>query len=63
MGIGAGMAVGLGAAVGREVLDSTLGTEEEVAAVLKLPVLAAITEIPAKQPRKWVALLGTGKTA
>ncbi len=52
MGLGAGFIVGIGAAFGRELLDTTLGNEDETAAVLKLPVLAAISEIPRKAPRR-----------
>jgi uncharacterized protein involved in exopolysaccharide biosynthesis len=48
VGIGAGLILGLGAAFGREYIDPTLGSEEEALAVLSLPVLASVPEIPAK---------------
>jgi succinoglycan biosynthesis transport protein ExoP len=63
IGLGAGFIVGIGAAFGRELLDTTLGGEEEVAAVLKLPVLATVSEIPKKQPRKLIGTVGTQKSA
>jgi polysaccharide biosynthesis transport protein len=46
IGIGAGLLLGVGGAFAREVFDSTVGSEEEAVAVLDLPVLAAIPEIP-----------------
>jgi polysaccharide chain length determinant protein (PEP-CTERM system associated) len=49
MGIGAGFFLGIGAAVGRELMDSTIGSEDEAQAVLNLPVLATIFEIPEKK--------------
>ncbi len=52
IGLGAGFILGLGAALGREMLDTTLVSEEEAASVLNLPVLASITEMPQKKPRK-----------
>jgi succinoglycan biosynthesis transport protein ExoP len=45
LGLVAGIAVGIGAAFGREVLDTTLSSEEEVTAVLKLPTIATISEV------------------
>jgi polysaccharide chain length determinant protein (PEP-CTERM system associated) len=45
-------AAGVGAAFGRELLDTTLGSEEEVAALLKIPVLTTISEVPEKQLKK-----------
>ncbi len=56
MGLGAGFGLGIVAAFGREFLDTTLSDEEEVAAVLKLPVLATIAEVPAKEPRKFLKM-------
>jgi polysaccharide chain length determinant protein (PEP-CTERM system associated) len=58
VGLGAGLVLGVGAAFGRELLDATLGSEDEVASVLKLPVLGSISEIPRKQPRR---LIGSGR--
>jgi polysaccharide chain length determinant protein (PEP-CTERM system associated) len=52
MGLGAGIVLGIGAAFSREFLDTTLGSEDEVAGVLGLPVLVSISEIPKKQPRR-----------
>jgi polysaccharide chain length determinant protein (PEP-CTERM system associated) len=46
MGVGVGLFLGIGAAIGREFFDSTLGSEEEAQAILNLPVLATIFEIP-----------------
>jgi polysaccharide biosynthesis transport protein len=45
-GLGVGILLGLGAAFGREYLDSTLASESEAASTLKIPVLASILEIP-----------------
>jgi polysaccharide chain length determinant protein (PEP-CTERM system associated) len=50
---------GLGAAFVREMLDSTLGGEREAAAVLKLPVLASISDIPKERRR----IAAHGRTA
>jgi succinoglycan biosynthesis transport protein ExoP len=63
IGLGAGFLVGIGAAFGREFLDSTLSSEDEVAAALKLPVLVTISEIPGKQPKKLIRSLGLRKSA
>jgi polysaccharide biosynthesis transport protein len=60
IGLVGGLAVGVGAAFGRELLDSTISSEEEVAAVLKLPALVTISEIPAKQQYRRI---GPGKVA
>jgi polysaccharide chain length determinant protein (PEP-CTERM system associated) len=46
IGIAAGFLLGIGAAMGREYLDPTLGSEEEAVTVLQLPVLASVPEIP-----------------
>jgi uncharacterized protein involved in exopolysaccharide biosynthesis len=46
IGIGAGLVAGFAAAFGREYFDASLADEEEAAAVLKIPVLASIPEIP-----------------
>lgn len=45
IGIGASLLGGYAAAIARELLESSLTTEEEVMALLKLPVLASIPEI------------------
>lgn len=55
-GIIAAIAAGIGAALGRELLDSTLGSEQDVAAVLNLPTLATISEIPLKEPKRRLRL-------
>jgi uncharacterized protein involved in exopolysaccharide biosynthesis len=52
LGLVAALAAGVGAAIGRELLDTTLASEEEVTALLKIPVLATISEVPAKQLKK-----------
>jgi polysaccharide biosynthesis transport protein len=49
IGIGAGLLFGIGGAFARELFDSTVGSEEEAVAVLSLPVLAAIPEIPSEK--------------
>jgi polysaccharide chain length determinant protein (PEP-CTERM system associated) len=49
IGIGAGLFLGLAASFGRELLDSTIGSEEEAQSVLNLPVLVTILEIPEKK--------------
>jgi polysaccharide biosynthesis transport protein len=46
MALGASLVLGICAAFGRELLDSTIGSEEEAAAVLNLPVLVSVFEIP-----------------
>lgn len=63
IGLGAAFVLGIGAAMGREMLDTTLVTEEEAAAVLNLPVLATISEIPRKEPKRLMKLYGTAKEA
>jgi polysaccharide biosynthesis transport protein len=60
MGLGAGFILGLGAALGREMLDTTLVGEEEASSVLNLPVLVSISEIPQKKSKKAVE---TGRMA
>jgi uncharacterized protein involved in exopolysaccharide biosynthesis len=45
IGIGASLVAGYGAALGREVVEPSLSSEDEAAAVLKIPVLASIPEI------------------
>jgi polysaccharide biosynthesis transport protein len=45
LGIGASLAIGYAAAFGRELLEPSLANEDEVAAVLKMPVLASMPEI------------------
>jgi polysaccharide biosynthesis transport protein len=63
LGFGAGLVLGIGAAFGRELLDSTLGSEDEAAAILKLPVLVSISEIPPKEPRRLFRIGGMAKSA
>jgi polysaccharide chain length determinant protein (PEP-CTERM system associated) len=65
MGFGAALLLGIGAAFGREMLDSTLGSEHEVVSALSIPVLASISEIPRKDPRrlKGLSIRRLGKTA
>jgi polysaccharide biosynthesis transport protein len=45
LGFGASLAIGYAAAFGREILEPSLANEDEVAAVLKMPVLANVPEI------------------
>jgi polysaccharide chain length determinant protein (PEP-CTERM system associated) len=58
IGLGAGFAIGIGVAFIRELLDTTLGSEDEVAAVLKLPALVTISEVPRRQLRRQI---GSGR--
>ena len=48
MSLFGGFALGIAAAFGRELIDSTIGSEEEAKKVFKLPVLAAIPAAPSK---------------
>jgi polysaccharide chain length determinant protein (PEP-CTERM system associated) len=52
LGICGAFVAGIAAAFGREMLDSTLGSEQEAIAVLNLPVLAMVSEVPKKGPRR-----------
>jgi DNA repair exonuclease SbcCD ATPase subunit len=45
LGLLAGFVLGIAAALGRELLDDSLGTEREASAVLDLPVLVSIPKI------------------
>ncbi len=49
IGIAVGLFLGFGSAFGRELMDSTIGSEDEAQSVLNLPVLATIFEIPNKE--------------
>jgi len=51
MAIFGGLAMGVGAAFGRELLDSTIGSEEEAKKIFDLPVLAAIPAAPKKNKK------------
>ena len=51
MGIGGGLILGIGAAFGRELLDTTIAGEEEAKQVLNLPVLVTIPTVP-KEKKK-----------
>jgi polysaccharide chain length determinant protein (PEP-CTERM system associated) len=63
LGLCAGLALGIGAALGREALDNTLSSEDEVAKFLKLPVLTTISEIPEKKLRKLIGSVEERKSA
>jgi polysaccharide chain length determinant protein (PEP-CTERM system associated) len=63
LGLGVGLVIGVVAAFGREVLDTTLGREDEVAAALKLPVLATISEIATETPRRQIKSIPAAKSA
>jgi polysaccharide chain length determinant protein (PEP-CTERM system associated) len=52
LGIVGGMLVGIGAAFGREMLDNTIGNEEEAKKLLNLPILVTIPTVPKKDKRK-----------
>ena len=51
MAFGGALIMGIAAAFGRELLDSTIGSEEEAKKVFKLPVLAAIPAAPKKNKK------------
>jgi polysaccharide chain length determinant protein (PEP-CTERM system associated) len=63
IGLCAALVLGIAAAMGREMLDTTLVSEEEAAAVLNLPVLITISEVPRKEPKRLIALRGTARSA
>jgi polysaccharide chain length determinant protein (PEP-CTERM system associated) len=52
MGIAGGLALGVGAAIGRELLDNTIGGEEEAKMILNLPILVTIPTIPKEKKKK-----------
>ncbi len=52
VGLGLAFALGIGAAFGRELLDTTLSTEEEASMMLNVPVLVSVYEISTKKARK-----------
>jgi polysaccharide biosynthesis transport protein len=52
IGICGGLAVGFGAAFGRELLDTTIGSEEEAKKLLNLPVLVTISLVPKEKKGK-----------
>lgn len=54
LGIGAAFVLGIGAAFGRELIDTTLCSEDEATAVLKLPVLVTVSEISRKKHIKMI---------
>jgi len=56
LGMGAALVLGIGAAFGRELFDTTLNSEDEVAAVLKLPALATISEISPKETKNMITI-------
>jgi polysaccharide chain length determinant protein (PEP-CTERM system associated) len=55
LGLVGGLALGVGAAFGRELLDNTIGGEEEAKALLNLPVLATIPTVPKENKKKKIA--------
>jgi len=52
MGIAGGLALGIGAAFGRELLDTTISGEEEAKQILNLPVLVTIPTVPKEKKKK-----------
>jgi succinoglycan biosynthesis transport protein ExoP len=52
MGVGGGLLVGIGAAFGRELMDTTIGSEEDAKRMLDLPVLVTIPALPKEKKRK-----------
>jgi succinoglycan biosynthesis transport protein ExoP len=63
IGLVAGIAVGVGAAFGRELLDTTLSSEEDVTAILRLPTLATICEVSNENRRSLIGLTRKVKSA
>jgi polysaccharide chain length determinant protein (PEP-CTERM system associated) len=63
MGLGAGFVLGIGAALGRELLDTTFGSGEEISTALNLPTLATIVEISQKQPKRLAGERSFSKSA
>jgi polysaccharide chain length determinant protein (PEP-CTERM system associated) len=63
IGVIAGCALGMGLAFGRELLDTTIGSEDEATAVLGLPVLVTVSEIPKKSPIKLIGSKQMQKSA
>ena len=55
IGLGAGLMLGIGAAFARELLDSTISTEEEAKKILNLPILATIPIIHSKNSKEKTA--------
>ena len=51
MAIGGALVLGIAAAFGRELLDTTIGSEEEASKVFNLPVLAGIPAAPKKNKK------------
>jgi polysaccharide chain length determinant protein (PEP-CTERM system associated) len=51
MSLAGGLILGIAAALGRELLDSTISSEEEAKRVFNLPVLAAIPSAPKKNKK------------
>ena len=52
LGICGGLVLGFGAAFGRELLDTTIASEEEAKRLLNLPVLVTIPTVPKEKKRK-----------
>jgi uncharacterized protein involved in exopolysaccharide biosynthesis len=52
MGLFAGLVIGIGVTFGRELLDSTLSTEEETVETLNMPVLVSVYEISKRDARR-----------
>jgi polysaccharide biosynthesis transport protein len=53
-GVLAGVLLGFGMAFAREYIDPTLGTEDEAAAELKLPILTSIPEVKSREMKpRW----------
>lgn len=51
MGIAVSLIAGLAAAFAREFLEPSVANEEEASAVLKMPILVSVPEIPSEGPR------------
>ena len=55
MGLGVALAVGIGTAFGRELMDSTISSEQDVKRVLDLPVIVTIPTVPKEKKLKKTA--------
>jgi polysaccharide chain length determinant protein (PEP-CTERM system associated) len=58
MAIAGGFVSGIITAFGRELMDTTISNENEAIAVLNLPVLASISELPKRRQRRAIASFG-----
>jgi polysaccharide chain length determinant protein (PEP-CTERM system associated) len=52
LGIGGGLLLGIGASIGRELMDTAIASEEEAKRILNLPVLVTIPNVPKEKKKK-----------